>query len=124
MCAALRADPETAAWCREKGDANGGRELHWVWDRAEPHNEGARTTTFYNPWEDPAPPEWPGGALSREAEQTIAELSLRDGVDFGAQAMAYLTAASGAAPKDARFAPYRNGGWSVPADNLVDADRR
>ena len=34
MCAALRADPETAAWCREKGDRNNERELHRIWERA------------------------------------------------------------------------------------------
>jgi putative DNA primase/helicase len=34
MCAALRADPETADWVREKGDAYGGRELRRIWDRA------------------------------------------------------------------------------------------
>jgi hypothetical protein len=34
MCTALRSDPETADWCREKGDANGGRELHRIWDKA------------------------------------------------------------------------------------------
>ena len=34
MVAALRADPETAAWVREKGDASGGRELSRIWERA------------------------------------------------------------------------------------------
>jgi putative DNA primase/helicase len=34
MCAALRADPETADWVRHKGDAYGGRELRRIWDRA------------------------------------------------------------------------------------------
>ncbi len=34
MAAALRADPETADWCREKGDANGARELRRIWDKA------------------------------------------------------------------------------------------
>lgn len=34
MVAGLRADPETADWCREKGDAAGGRELRRIWDRA------------------------------------------------------------------------------------------
>lgn len=34
MCAALRADPETADWVREKGDAYSGRELRRIWDRA------------------------------------------------------------------------------------------
>jgi virulence-associated protein E len=36
MCEALRADPETAEWCKEKGDANGGRELRRIWDNAAP----------------------------------------------------------------------------------------
>ena len=26
-------DPETADWCREKGDANGGRELQRIWEK-------------------------------------------------------------------------------------------
>ena len=34
MVEALRTDPETADWCREKGDANGGRELQRIWDKA------------------------------------------------------------------------------------------
>lgn len=33
MCAALRADPETADWVQEKGDAYRGRELRRIWDR-------------------------------------------------------------------------------------------
>jgi putative DNA primase/helicase len=35
-CAALRDDPETAEWVREKGDAYGERELRRIWDRATP----------------------------------------------------------------------------------------
>ena len=38
MVVALRNDPETADWCREKGDANGGRELQRIWDKAA-HNQ-------------------------------------------------------------------------------------
>jgi hypothetical protein len=34
MVAALRTDPETADWVREKGDTNAGRELRRIWDRA------------------------------------------------------------------------------------------
>jgi KaiC/GvpD/RAD55 family RecA-like ATPase len=34
MVAALRVDPETAEWVREKGDASAGRELSRIWDRA------------------------------------------------------------------------------------------
>ena len=38
MAAALRADPETSDWCREKGDANDGRELQRIWDKAAGHD--------------------------------------------------------------------------------------
>jgi hypothetical protein len=34
MCDALRRDPETADWVREKGEANGGRELRRIWERS------------------------------------------------------------------------------------------
>jgi predicted P-loop ATPase len=34
MVEALCTDPETADWCREKGDANRGRELRRIWDKA------------------------------------------------------------------------------------------
>ena len=34
MVAALRADPETADWVREKGDTASGRELRRLWDKA------------------------------------------------------------------------------------------
>jgi len=44
MVEALRADPETAAWCREKGDANGGRELQRIWDKAGVAEEAAGVT--------------------------------------------------------------------------------
>jgi hypothetical protein len=33
MCEAIRTDPVTAAWCREKGDANGRRELRKIWEK-------------------------------------------------------------------------------------------
>jgi hypothetical protein len=69
---------------------------------------------LYDPWEEPAPPRWPPGILSRENEEIIAALALRDGLDFGAQALTFISAASGAAPKNARFRPYTHSDWSVP----------
>jgi putative DNA primase/helicase len=39
MAAALRADPATGAWCREKGNVYGGRELRRVWQRASANRE-------------------------------------------------------------------------------------
>jgi hypothetical protein len=91
--------------------------------RPEPPDEGEDRTSaqpsndasaFFDPWADPPPHEFPGGVLTREMEDTIFALALRDGVCPGALAMAYLAAASGAAPKAARFLPYQNGDWSVP----------
>jgi putative DNA primase/helicase len=35
MCQALREDPETAQWVREKGEANDCRELRRLWERAD-----------------------------------------------------------------------------------------
>ncbi len=81
--------------------------------QADPTN-GEGAARFFDPWADPPPPEFPGGVLTREMEDTIFALALRDGVCPGALAMAYLTAASGAAHKAARFFPYQNGDWSVP----------
>lgn len=34
MVAALRANPETSAWVREKGEARGGRELRRIWEES------------------------------------------------------------------------------------------
>jgi hypothetical protein len=53
MLAALFLDPDTAAWVREKGEVNGGRELRRLWQRAPgPSNgtdasEGVSLTDFY-----------------------------------------------------------------------------
>jgi predicted P-loop ATPase len=38
MAEAIRCDPETAEWCNEKGDANGGRELQRIWEKASRHD--------------------------------------------------------------------------------------
>jgi hypothetical protein len=70
--------------------------------------------SVWDPWEDPPPPEWPGGILPRQIEDTLAAVSLRDGVDFGVLCMTVIAAASAAAPHDARFSPYMSGHWTVP----------
>jgi hypothetical protein len=69
---------------------------------------------FYDPWEEWPIPPWPSETLPRQMEDTIDQIARRDGVDFNAQAMAYIAAASGAAPKNARFTPYQKGHWDVP----------
>jgi hypothetical protein len=48
MVAALQADPETAAWVREKGMPKGMRELRRIWDRtADETAEGVSVADFY-----------------------------------------------------------------------------
>jgi hypothetical protein len=92
------------------------REFWTVCDEAEKKAVATASNrkAFFDPWEDPPQPEWPGGVLSRRTEETLAAISLRDGVDYAAQSIAYICAASGAAPKDARFTPYQDGDWTVP----------
>jgi hypothetical protein len=46
MCAALRAAPSTADWCREKGDARDGRELKRIWDKTLPDGVDALIAKF------------------------------------------------------------------------------
>jgi hypothetical protein len=71
--------------------------------------------TFFDPWAEPAPPDWPNGVFPAWLEDMLFAMSARDGVDVGAQGMTLLSAASGAAPKNARFLPYGEGsGWWVP----------
>lgn len=84
-------------------------------NRAAAEAEGNKLSpTFFDPWADPPPPEFPGGVLYREMEHTVFAASLRDGICPGLLAMAYLAAASGAASKAIRFTPYQNSTWSVP----------
>jgi hypothetical protein len=44
MVAELRKDPETAVWCREKGEAGGMRELRRIWDKAGSTNAPVSST--------------------------------------------------------------------------------
>jgi Protein of unknown function (DUF3987) len=71
-------------------------------------------TRLFDPWADPPPPEFPGGVLSREMQDAVFATALRNGFCPGVLAMAYLAAASGAASKASRFAPYANSTWWVP----------
>jgi hypothetical protein len=75
---------------------------------------GGEAPAFVDPWSDPPPPEFPGGVLSREMENTVFATALRNGFCPGVLAMAYLAAASGAASKASRFTPYTNSPWWVP----------
>jgi hypothetical protein len=44
MVEALRNDPETAEWCREKADVDGGRQYRRIWDKAGAAEEAAGVT--------------------------------------------------------------------------------
>jgi hypothetical protein len=83
------------------------------WRDPQQTDEPDDAPAIWNPWEDPPPPAWPNGVLSQSGELALAEVSLRDGIELGALAMTIITAASAAAPKDARLAPYGND-WVVP----------
>jgi hypothetical protein len=80
---------------------------------------GARRTDLtdlWDPWDDPPPPAWPSGILGWQVEDTLALMSLRDGIDIGTLGVTYIAAGSAAAPKNARFFAYneRATGWCVP----------
>jgi hypothetical protein len=47
MVDALRSDPDTAAWCREKGDLAGGRELRRIWEKAGCDDATVSLEDFY-----------------------------------------------------------------------------
>ena len=101
----------------EEAAGTGDRYFQRMWERSsaspQPSETQTDVSTIWDPWEDPSPPEWPEGILPPDGERALAEISIRDGVELGALAMTILNAASAAAPKDARFAPY-NTNWTVP----------
>ena len=124
LCEWLGRDPAEFGWNARTNKSNGAGAA----PGRPPPEGGARqnedATEFFDPWQDPPLPEWPGGVLSRQAEEALASAALRDGVDYGAQCLAYLAAASGAAPKDARFMPYPHDGWSCTPNHLGHGYRR
>jgi hypothetical protein len=118
LCEWLGRDPAEFGWNATPHKSNGAGAASEPpppeGDRQTSAGRNGDATAFFDPWQDPPLPEWPGGVLSRQAEETMAFAALRDGVDYGAQCLAYLAAGSGAAPKDARFMPYPHPGWAVP----------
>src|SRR5262249_54731767 len=71
MVEALRSDPETSAWCREKGMAAGMRELKRIWKKAEvPETFGISLDDFhaYMPMHNyifvPARATWPAASVN------------------------------------------------------------
>jgi len=51
MCSALRDDPETSEWYREKGETNGGRELQRIWDKVSAVASGEILIDPHAPYE-------------------------------------------------------------------------
>lgn len=84
-------------------------------DEAPPYTP-TDITDLWDPWDDPPPPAWPSAVLAPQVEDTLALMSLRDGIDIGTFAVTHVAASSAAAPKDARFFAYNNRatGWCVP----------
>jgi hypothetical protein len=112
---AYSAEETTARWqhyfISPPNQIGAGTILHMA--GAAPEPASPNPPGIWNPWENPPPPQWPAGILPAQIEDALANLSLRDGVDLGALAMTAITAASAAAPKNARFVPY-NTNWAVP----------
>ena len=48
--AAVKADPETSDWAREKGEAHGGRELKKIWDKAPATTPGNTAAYLSEQW--------------------------------------------------------------------------
>jgi hypothetical protein len=84
-------------------------------DEAPPYTP-TDLTDLWDPWDDPPPPAWPNAVLPPQVEDTLALMSLRDGINIGTLAVTYIAAGSAAAPKDARFFAYneRASGWCTP----------
>jgi hypothetical protein len=71
--------------------------------------------SFRDPWAEPEPATWPSNTLPTHVNDMIFVTSMATGIDPGAQALATIAAVSGAAPKDATFAPYGlDEIWRVP----------
>ena len=62
------------------------------------HPVDAEPTGFFDPWADMPAPEFPGDALPERLQAILIRTAFRDGIDSNALLMAYVTAASGAAP--------------------------
>ena len=90
------------------------RQQGWQFGKGKKPPPGPEPLGVWDPWEDPLPPKWPNGILSPQAEETLTTVSLRDGVDFGVLCMTVISAASAAAPKNARLSPYVSTHWVVP----------
>jgi len=83
--------------------------------RAQHHWGGPAEPSFRDPWVAPETPQWPPGVLPVQFHDMVFELGMSAGLDPGAQGIATLSAASDAAPKNARFYPYGTAErWSVP----------
>jgi hypothetical protein len=80
-----------------------------------PATPAARPPAFRDPWADPEGATWPPNTLPPHVNDMIFVTSMATGADPGAQALATIAAVSGAAPKNARFAPYGPDEiWRVP----------
>jgi Protein of unknown function (DUF3987) len=96
------------------------KDVNDIWEgcikvaREQKQHAAELRATLLDPWADLPPPQWPAGVLRRGFEDTVAEITLADGVDMGAQAMAFITAASGACDKQSRLDVYLNGRFLVP----------
>jgi hypothetical protein len=82
---------------------------------APPKPQPVDDPSFRDPWAEPPAPEWPADILPVKYHDMLYELSIRGGLDPGAQGVGILCGVSGAAPKNTRFYPYgMDQNWWVP----------
>jgi putative DNA primase/helicase len=115
MCALLRADSETADWCREKGEGNGGRELRRIWDKAgkaSPRAAGTQKTI----WLDIGSDVEIAGRVANDLTREFGEVVFADG-DFWHYARTHWVALSGPAARKAVHA-YDGALYMSPAGEL------
>jgi putative DNA primase/helicase len=118
MVAALRADPETADWVREKGEANNQRELKRIWAKG--------ASEQVKPRADEDEPENFDAAPAGDAERARATLQIGSDVEIARRVAEDLHADLGEVIVcDGRFWHYRNTHWeAVPDHELRTAVHR
>ena len=112
MVDALRADPETADWVREKGEADNQRELHRIWDKAGA--APAHAEQVFDPWNALQHPDFPIDALPSVLHAFVEDRACTIGADPCAIAWAAISACSVAIHGGIRLRMKQHDSWSVP----------
>jgi hypothetical protein len=79
----------------------------------------ASTDEVLDPWDEKAPPLWPGNIFPAIIEDTLAELAQRGRLDHAALGATLMATASGAADKRVLLQPYAGDAWTVRPNQWV-----